>query len=282
MAIERACYFPEISREEMSAEALALAFDANTNLGKRAVIEAIAATMNSIGDPLARIWLEDANGRGRTYKVDRALAVLGGEADFRCLWAIPESERRNRKSRWLKAAIVDNMAVNGATLFFAIPRGLTKEFVPHITLLRSLAQMDIVPQYGFGYVREYGPPDDFAVGHAYEHGTRAIDLADRGRQSALNNDRAGNQVGHADPYRHALRLIPDVFPLNILSDTLMRRKLGDASFKEWILQNTGFASLTQIGPRCFAWFVSSSSAAAVSAQLNELGLIIATGPRRVH
>lgn len=282
MTIERARYFPEIAREEMSAEALALAFDANTNLSKRAVIEAIAATMNSIGDPLERIWLEDANGRGRTYKVNQALTVLGGESDFRCLWAIPESERRNRQSRWLKAAIIDNMAVSGATLFFAIPRGLTKEFVPHMTLLKSLAQMDIVPQYGFGYMREYGPPDDFAVGHAYEHGTRAIDLADRGRQSALNDDRGGNQVGNADPCRDALRLIPDVFPLNILSDALMRRKLGDASFKEWILQNTGFASLTKIGPRCFAWSVPSSRAAAVSAQLNEFGLIIATGPRRVH
>ena len=98
MKIVKARCVPENSRDEMTAEALALAFDASTNLGKRAVLDAIAATMDSIGDPIERIWLEDANGRRHTYQVEQALAVLGDPANFRYLWALPASERRNSKS----------------------------------------------------------------------------------------------------------------------------------------------------------------------------------------
>jgi hypothetical protein len=277
MAIERARRIPEISRHEMTAEALALAFDASANLGKRAAIDAIAATMNSIGNPLERIWLEDANGSRRTYKVEQALAVLGNQADFRYLWAIPESERRNSKSRWLTAATIDNIAANSATLFFALPRGLAQEFVPHVTLLKSLAEADIVPQYGFGFTREYGSPDSIAVGYAYKSGIRAIDEADWVRLAALSEARASNPVEHSDFNRRPRRRILDVFPLNVLSDIHLQQKLGDASFKEWILQNTGLESLLQIGPRCFAWFVPASLTASVSGRLRKFGLTIATG-----
>lgn len=282
MSIESARYIPETARSEMTAEALALAFDANTDLGTRAAIGAIAATMKSIGDPLERIWLEDANGRGGTYKVDQALALMEKKPDFRSVWAIPESEHRNSRSTWLTAVIIDNMAVAGVTLFFALPGGLTKQFVPHITLLKSLAQIDVVPQYGFGYMRGYGSPDYLAAGRAHEPKTGLIDQADSGRLSVSNNDRAVNQVEYAESHRHARRLIPDVFPLNILSDSHMQGKLGGTSFKEWILQNTGLTSLTQIGPRCFTWFVPPSRTAALSAQLNEFDAIISTGPGRVQ
>jgi hypothetical protein len=282
MKVEWARYIPETSRDEMTAEALALAYDASTNLGKRAVIDAIAATMNSLGNPLEKVWIEDANGKRRTYKVEQALAVLGQQANFRYLWAIPESERRNSKSRWLTAATIDNIAVNSATLFFALPRGLAKEFVPHVTLLKLLAQADIVPQYGFGYTREYGSPDYFSVGYAYKSGIRAIEQADWVRLSALSNDRAGNPAEHPDRYRHARRLILDVFPMNVLSDVHLQQKFAGASFREWILQNTGLESLTQIGPRCFAWFVPASRTAYLSAQLKEFGLTIPTVPGRVH
>src|SRR5258708_4804131 len=178
MKIVRARCISENSRDEMTAEALALAFDASTNLGKRAVIDAIAATMDSIGDPIERIWMEDANGRRHTFRVEQALAVLGDPANFRYLWALPASERRNSKSRWMTAATIDNIAVDSATLFFALPRGTAQEFVPHVTLLELLGQADIVPQYGFGYSREYGSPDYFAVDYAYKSGKRAIDQAD--------------------------------------------------------------------------------------------------------
>lgn len=282
MKIEKARCIPETSRDEMTAEALALAYDASTNLSKRAVIDAIAATMQSIGDPLERVWMEDAGGRRSTYKVGQALAVLGDRADFRYLWAIPESERRNSKSRWLTAATIDNIAVNRATLFFALPRGLAKEFVPHVTLLKLLAQADIVPQYGFGYTREYGSPDYFAGSYAYRGGIRAGDQADWIRLSALINDRAGSTAVRPDRNRHVRTLILDVFPMNILSDIHLQQKLGDASFKEWILQNTGLESLAQIGSRCFAWSVPVSRTACISAQLKEFGLTLATVPTRVH
>jgi hypothetical protein len=272
MKMEMARCIPETSRDEMTAEALALAYDASTNLGKRTVIDAIAATLNSIGNPLERIWIEDANGKRRTYKVEQALSVLGEQANFRYLWAIPESERRNSKSRWLTAATIDNIAVDRATLFFALPRGLMPQFVPHVTLLKLLAQADIVPQYGFGYTREYGSPDYFAVGYAYKSGIRAIDQADWVRLSALSNDRAGNPAAHPARHRSARRPILDVFPLNVLSDIHLQQKLGGVSFKEWILQNTGPESLAQIGPRCFAWFVPASRTASVSAQLKEFCL----------
>lgn len=247
----------------MTAEALALAYDASTSLGQPAVIDAIVATMNSIGDPLEKIWIEDANCKRRTYKVEQALAVLGNQANFRYVWAIPQSERRNSKSRWLTAAAIDNIAVSSATLFFALPRGLATEFVPHVTLLKLLAQAQIFPRYGFGYAREYGVgPDYLAVGYAYQRGLRTRQQAD---------------WVYPDRSRHARGLILDVFPMNVLSDIHLQQKVGGASFKEWILQNTGLESLTQIGPRCFVWCVPASRTASVSAQLNESGPIVAGG-----
>jgi hypothetical protein len=62
--------------------------------------------------------------------------------------------------------------------------------------------------------------------------------------------------------------------MNVLSDIHLQQKLAGASFKEWILQNTGLESLTQIGPRCFVWFVPASRTASVAAQLKEFGLIM--------
>jgi len=264
----------------MTAEALALAYDASADLGKRAVIDAIAATMNSIGDPLERIWIEDAHGRRRTYKVEEALAVLGQRANFRYLWAIPESERRNSKSRWLTAATIDNIAANSATLFFAVPRGLAKEFVPHVTLLESLVQANIVPQYGFGYMRGYGSPDYLSFGYACGSGSKLPEQMDWVRLSALSKGRAGGLVERPDRNRYARRPIVDVFPLNVLSDIHLQQKLADASFREWILQRTGQESLLQIGPRCFTWSVPASRTASLSAQLKEFGLAIGATPSR--
>jgi hypothetical protein len=279
MAIERARQIPESSRGEMIAEALALAYDASTPIGKRAVINAIAATMNSIGDPLEKIWIEDTSGKRRTYELEQALALLGHQTDFRYLWAIPRSERRNSKSRWLTAAAIDNIAVNGATLFFALPRGLTKEFGPHVTLLKLLAEADAVPQYGFGFAREYGSPDCFAVGYVYKSGVREMDQVD-GVRLVCSNDRKRDPAQHPGRHREVRRPIVDVFPMNVLSDIHLQQKLGDESFKDWIVQNTGPQSLTQIGPRCFAWFVPASRTAPVAAQLQRFGLTIASGPRR--
>jgi hypothetical protein len=282
MKIVRARCIPENSRDEMTAEALALAFDASTNLGKRAVIDAIAATMESIGDPIERIWMEDANGRRHTYQVEQALAVLGDPANFRYLWALPASERRNSKSRWMTAATIDNIAVDSATVFFALPRGTAQEFVPHLTLLELLAQADIVPQYGFGYSREYGSPDYFAVDYAYKGGKRAIDQADWIRRSASNDARGVDPAEHPDRYRNVRRRVLDVFPLNVLSDIHLQQKFAGATFKEWIQHNTGPASLKQIGPRCFVWFVPVSRTASLGEQLRKFGLTIERAEQGYH
>jgi hypothetical protein len=255
MKIELARCIPDPMRQGMTAEAMALAYDASTNLGKAAVLHAIAAVMESIGDPVEKFWIEDGAGRRRTYKIEQALAVVENPAVFRYLWTLPESERKNRRSRWLTAAAIDNIAVNRATLFFALPRGVAQEFTPHLTLIRLLAQADIAPQYGFGYRREYGGPDYFAVGY-------------------VSNARARNPAEHPDRYRYARGLLLDVFPMNVLSDIHLQQRLGGASFREWILRNTGAESLLQIGPRSFAWFVPAACTAFISAQLREFGLII--------
>ena len=280
MTIEQARCISECERNEMIAEALALAYDASTPIDKRAVINAIAATMHSIGDPLERIWIEDTNGRRLTYKLEQALALLGNRADFRYLWAIPRSERRNSKSRYLTTVAIDNIAASGATLFFALPRGLTTEFGPHLTLLKLLAKAGSIPQYGFGFAREYGSPDHFTVGYVHKSGVREMDQVDSVRLPPPKNDRRRNPAQNPGPYRDGLRPILDVFPLNVLSDLHLQQKLGDASFKEWILRNTGPESLLQIGPRCFAWFVPASRTAPVSAQLQKFGLTIPSGPQR--
>ena len=280
MAIERARHIPENDRGEMIAEALALAYDASNPIDKRAVINAIAATLNSIGDPLERIWIEDTNGKRHTHKLEQALLLLGNRTDFRYLWAIPQSERRNSKSRWLTTAAIDNIAASGATLFFALPQGLTPEFGPHLTLLKLLAAADVIPQYGFGFTRVYGSPDHFAVSYVHKSGVRELDQVDSVRVSASGNDRKRNPAQHPDRYRDVFRPILDVFPLNVLSDLHLQQKLADLSFKEWILRNTGPESLTQIGPRCFAWFVPASRTTPLSAQLQKFGLTVASTPRR--
>jgi hypothetical protein len=239
---EKARSVPESVRREMTAAALALAFDTSTNLGKRAVIDAIAATMDSIGDPLEKIWVEDATGKRRTYRIAQAPAALGDRPNFRYLWAIPQSERRNSKSRWLTAATIDNIAANGATLFFALPRDQAQEFGPHVTLLRLLAEADTLPQYGFGYAREYG------------------------------------YVNNGGMSRHARQRILDIFPLNVLSDVHLQQRLGSDSFKEWILRHTGLESLLQISPRCFAWFVPAAQAASLAARLKAFGMTMRDHP----
>jgi hypothetical protein len=282
MRIERASSIPEAQREEMAAEALALAFDAGANLDKRAVIDAIGATLRSIGNPLEKIWLEDATGRRCTYTVERALALLGEEANYRYLWATPQSERGNHKSRWLTVATVDNTTANKTTLFFALPRGVTQEFAPHITLLKSLARADMVPHYGFGYVREYGCPDYFAVGYAYTHGKKALDRSKWIRRVASTHDGTDDRPQFAEPPRQVCSLLLDVFPLNVLTDIHLQHKLGKQSFKEWIVENTGPASLTEIEPRCFSWFVPPARTASLTTQLRRLGQPWVTRPRRAH
>jgi hypothetical protein len=247
---EKARSIPESVRREMIAEAFALAYDASTNLGKRAVIDVIAAAMDSIGDPLEKVWVEDATGKRRTHRVEQALAALGDRPNFRYLWAIPQSERRNSKSRWLTALTIDNVAAHGATLFFALPREVAKEFGPHVTLLRLLVESDIVPQYGFGYAREYGDPDNFALGY----------------------------VGKGGISRHARQRILDVFPLNVLSDVHLQQRLGSESFKEWILRNTGPESLLQIGPRCVAWVVPAAQTVSIAGQLKPFGMTMREHP----
>lgn len=282
MRIERARSIPEAQREEMTAEALALAFDTGVKLGKRALIDAIGATMNSVGNPLEKIWLEDGTGRRRTYTVEQALALLGNEADYRYLWAIPESERRNHKSRWLTAATVDNTTANKATLFFALPRGVTREFAPHITLLKHLARADMVPNYGFGYAREYGCPDYFAVDYAYTHGKRALDRSEWLRRAASINVRADGPTEFPEPARQTRSLLLDIFPLNVLTEFHLQQRLGDQSLKEWILETTGPESLMEIEPRCFAWFVPPDRTFSVAVQLRRLGQPMVAYARHAH
>lgn len=267
MKIQIARSIPENLRDEMTSEALVLAYDASANLGRRAVIDAIAATLDSLGNPLEKVWIEDAMGKRRTYDVTQALGILGDRTRFRYLWAIPQSERRNNKSRWLTAATVDNIAAHGATLFFALPRGVAREFGPHLRLLELLAQADLVPQYGFGYTRAYGSPDYFALGYVNKSGRKAVDEPYGLRPSALSGDSVWDAAETADRYPSTRNPIKDVFPLNVLSDVHLQRRVGSESFKEWIHRNTGLESLIQLGPRCFAWLVPTAQTISIAAEL---------------
>ena len=257
--MERARTIATFSRHEMRA--MALLYDASAQLGKRAVIDAIATTLDSLGDPLDKIWIEDASAGRHTYTVDEALAVLDGRAGFRYLWAVPMSERRNKRSHWLSAVMVDNLAVNSSMLFFALPPSLSREFTPHVALLESLVEAAATPQYGWAYTCQYDHPDYFAFDYAYNTRVRSNEQPKWQRQILSNQDRAGG-------------LILDVFPINILSDFHLRQKIGDSSLKEWILLNTGTTSLTQISPGCFIWRVPAAHVAAVATTLGQLGLIL--------
>lgn len=269
---ERARTIATFSRLEMRA--MALLYDASIKLGKRAVIDAIAATLDSLGDPLDKIWIEDASAGRRTYTVDEALAVLDGHAGFRYLWAVPMSERRNKRSNWLSAVMVDNLAVNSSMLFFALPRGFPSEFGPHVKLLESLVEAGAIPQYGWAYACQYDNPDYFAFDYAYNTRVRLIEQTQWQRQILSNHNRARNPDDQPDRRRRAGGLILDVFPINILSDLHLRQKIGDSSLEEWILLNTGSNSLTQISPGCFIWRVPAAHTAAIATQLEQLGLTL--------
>jgi len=274
MKIEKARRISTSTRNGMTADALVLVYDASARLGKGAVIDAIAAVLDSIGDPLEKLWVEDRSARRRTYEIAQLAPVLGDQAGFRYLWAIPRSERRNSKSRWLTAAMIDNVAVDSSVLFFALPRGVAPEFVPHRTLLELLAQAGIIPQYGYGARCRYDKPDYFAFDYAYNNRVPAIAHADWARLCALSNDRTDTPSPRSDGYRQVRAPILDVFPLNVLSDVHLRQKVGGISFREWIVRNTGSSSLTQIGPGCFAWYVPDSQTTLFSAQLKAFGLTL--------
>lgn len=251
----RARYISTVARDEMSADAMTLAFDASINLGRRGVIDAIAATLDSLGDPLDRLWIEDTSARRRTYTVEGARAALGPQAGFRYLWAIPVSERRNIRSNWLTAVMVDSIAVKSSLLFFALPRGFVQEFAPHVTLLELLAHAGVIPQYGWACTCQYDKPDYFAFDYAY-------------------NTRVGNSMEHPDRGDRAGGMILDVFPMNVLSDIHLRQKIEEASLQEWIVRNTGSSSLTQIAPGCFIWRVPAAQTAAIAARLEQSGMTI--------
>lgn len=251
----KARYISTVARDEMSADAMTLAFDASINLGRRAVIDAIAATLDSLGDPLDRLWIEDTSARRRTYTVEGARAVLGPQPGFRYLWAVPVSERRNIRSNWLTAVMVDSIAVKRSLLFFALPQGFVREFAPHVTLLELLVHAGVIPQYGWAYSCQYDKPDYFAFDYAY-------------------NNRVGNSMEPPAGGGRAGGMILDVFPMNVLSDIHLRQKIGDTSLQEWIVQNTGANSLTQIAPGCFIWRVPAAQTAAIAARLEQSGMTI--------
>lgn len=273
--MKRACAVSTMARGEMHAAAITLAYDASINLGKPAVIDAIATTLDALGDPLDRLWIEDASARRLTCTVDRALALLSHQMAFRYLWAAPVSERCNTRSKWLTAVMVDNIAVQSSILFFALPRGSAEGFVPHVTLLKSLTQVGFIPQYGWAYTCQYDKPDYFAFDYAYNNRVQLIEHTDWRRLCVSNPDRGQRACG----------MILDVFPINVLSEIHLRQKLGDVSLKEWIQENTGPESLMQIAPGCFTWSVPAAHTAAVSARLARSGLTIHGGAetlRLVH
>jgi len=278
MKIDKARNVSESARQEMTAEALAVAFDMGTHMGRRAVIDAIAVTLGTLGDPLEKVWLEDITGKRRTLKVPEAQAFLGDRTNFRYIWAMPESERRNSKSMWLTAVTIDNLAVNGAILFFALPRGRAPEFEPHLTLLRSLAQAGIVPHYGFGYARQYGSPDYFALSYVRDNAIGAIDRTGWARPSTSSNNRARKPVERR--YGEARVPILDIFPVNVLSEVHLRQKLAGESFREWIVRNTGPESLVPLASQCCAWVVPTPLTGWVSEQLQEFGMTLRDPPVR--
>jgi hypothetical protein len=243
-----------------------LVYERSANLGRRVVIDAIGSALSSIDDPLEKLWIEDASARRRTYDVTDKRPFPGDQADFRYLWAIPRSERRNSKSRWLTAAMIDNVAVDSSILFFAIPRGAAPEFMTHRILLELLVRAGISPRYGYGSACQYDKPAYFAFDYAYNNRVPTVAHAEWARACAPS-PRPGGQP-------HVLTPILDVFPLNVLTDIHLRQKTGQASFKDWIVQTTGSNSLTQIGPGCSAWSVPSSQIASVAAKLKLLGLTI--------
>jgi hypothetical protein len=270
MNADRARRISIAAREAMSAEAMVLVYEASANLGRRAVIDALASVLQSVGDPLEKLWIEDASAGRHTYDSSEKLPLQGDQSRFRYLWAIPRSERRNSKSRWLTAAMIDNVAVDTSILFFALPRGAAMEFTTHRMLLELLVREGMIPRYGYGSVCQYDKPGHFAFDYAYNNRVPSVAHADWARACALSGDRGDTRVRAP---------ILDVFPLNVVSDVHLRQKIGQSSFKDWIVQTTGLNSLKQIGPGCSVWSVPALRIPQVATQLRALGLTIDRKPQ---
>jgi hypothetical protein len=274
----------EARRNGMSAESLVLAYDSGVNLASVAAVHAIAAGMSAAGDPLEKVWIEFAEGKKKqTLGAEEAVHALDGTQHVRFLRGLARSERGNAKSRWLTSGTVFNSEPHSRTLFYGLPVEISRvPFAPHHVLLRSLVSAGLTPQYGFGFVREYGlGPDYFSIGYVYNATLKDVDQSDWRRIQAWSNERAGNPADHPERHRHLRGMILDVFPMNVLNDVHLRQFVEGLPLKQWILRETGEGSLVQISDRCAVWSVAEERRAPLSARLDEAGLIIA-GPRKTR
>jgi hypothetical protein len=274
----------ESARSGMISESMVLAFRPGTNLASVSVVAAIADAMAAIGDQLQRIRIETGDGKKHTHSVADIGGSLSASGEVKYLSAFPRSEIGNSQARWLTTAIAFNNSQNARTLFLGIPVAPNRErFAPHLVFLRSLLSHGLMPQYGFGFYREYGfGPDYFAIGHVFNTTARDMDPADWNRIGAWAAERAGDPATHPRRHRYLKGLVLDVFPMNVLTNVHLETDVRGIPLKTWIAQTTGPGSLLQIGEDCFAWNVPLTRTVEISERLDEAGLVIAKPPRRTH
>lgn len=265
----------------MLSESLALVFQPSINLGTADVVAALSSEMSAAGDPLQSIWTELDNGKKMTVAVDEAITLLKRHPTFSVFQAIPQSEIGNNKNNWLSAAFAYNVSPNAKTLIFGVPEQDGRApFSRHIALLREMAARGIAPEYGFGFRREYGlGPMHFAMGHVLETGDRKASQSDWVRIVAWNAETSGSRES-SKRYRYEKGLMLDVFPLNVLTDVHLDQHVAGSTLHDWIVQETGPDSLSQIADRCFVWSVPPVETARLSIALDGSGLIIATARKQ--
>jgi len=274
----------ESVRGEMIADCLVLAFGANVDLGVEGVLDAITEVLTYAADPLVKISIEDSKGKKRTYAVDEAKLILRERHGFRFFRAIPRSEVGNLAAAWLTAVLAYCYSQNAKTLFLGVPKLHESETLrSHVKLVEALVARAIVPQYGFGFEREYGlGPEYFASGVVFNATSKEVKQTDWSRITAWGDERAGSPEAHPRRHRYTRGMILDVFPMNVLTDIHLRQLVFEVSLMDWIVQRTGRQSLVEISEKCYLWNVQIEDCAPISTVLRDAGLIIANPVTRTR
>jgi hypothetical protein len=264
------------------AENLVLVFNAEASLGE--TLDSISVLFQEIGDPPAKFLVEDEAKRRRSLDPKLALDWLREHPTFRICKVLPQSERKNHEATVLSSAIAFNLSPYRKTLFLGIPWHASRagDFGTQLRLLHLvLSTQKAAPTYGFGFKRPYGlDAGAFSMGYGLQTGGFAPSAEENAQLMAWSTELTGDPAKFSKRHRHLKGMILDVFPLNILSDVHLSRRVEGIEFRQWILQNTGADSLVELPERCFAWRVNEADTARLSNVLAGAGLIMARDPAR--
>jgi len=123
--------------------------------------------------------------------------------------------------------------------------------------------------YGIGYLRSFElGPDIYACGMGTTSGFSDEEMAEADRIGSWFRERlAGN--------RHLSGYLRDVYPLNVLSEPHLSRRVDGIPLAEWISQSQKRGTLRELPGNACVWRIDESNVDGVRAEMIKTGLLIA-------